>query len=71
VFLTGAKYGWVGFAVLSSVLAMATVAGMITFTWLSLLGLQRLRFTKLENYEPVIVGGVFCLLGGLVIIFEH
>jgi len=71
VFLTGAKYGWVGFAVLSSVLAIATVAGMITFTWLSLLGLQRLRFTKLENYEPVIVGGVFCLLGGLVIIFEH
>ena len=71
VFLTGAKYGWLGFALLSSVLAIATVAGMITFTWLSLVGLQRLRFTRLENYEPVIVGGVFCLLGLLVIIFER
>ena len=71
VFLTGAKYGWLGFALLSSVLAVATVAGMITFTWLTLLGLQRLRFKMLENYEPLIVGGVFCLLGILVIIFEY
>jgi nickel/cobalt transporter (NicO) family protein len=71
VFLTGARYGWIGFVLLSSVLAIATVAGMVTFTWLTLLGLQRLRFKTLENYEPLIVGGVFCLLGILVIIFEH
>lgn len=71
VFLTGAKYGWLGFALLSSVLAIATVTGMVTFTWLSLLGLQRLQFKALENYEPLIVGGVFCLLGVLVIVFEH
>jgi nickel/cobalt exporter len=71
VFLTGAKYGWLGFALLSTVLAVATVAGMITFTWLTLLGLQRLRFRALEKYEPLIVSGVFCLLGILVIIFEH
>jgi ABC-type nickel/cobalt efflux system permease component RcnA len=71
VFLTGAKYGWLGFLLLSTVLAVATVAGMITFTWLTLLGLQRLRFKVLEKYEPVIVSAVFCLLGLLVIIFEH
>jgi nickel/cobalt transporter (NicO) family protein len=71
VFLTGAKYGWLGFALLSSVLAIATVAGMVTFTWLTLLGLQRLRFIKLEKFEPLIVSTVFCLLGVLVIIFEH
>ena len=71
VFLTGSKYGWVGFAVLSTVLAVATVAGMITFTWLTLIGLQRLRFKMLEKYEPVIVSAVFCLLGVLVIVFEH
>jgi nickel/cobalt transporter (NicO) family protein len=71
VFLTGAKYGWIGFVLLSSVLAIATVTGMITFTWLSLLGLQRLQFKALEHYEPSIVGGVFCLLGVLVIVFEH
>ena len=71
VFLTGAKYGWLGFALLSTVLAVATVTGMITFTWLTLLGLQRLRFKTLEKYEPVIVSAVFCLLGALVIIFER
>ena len=71
VFLMGAKYGWLGFVLLSTVLAIATVAGMITFTWLTLLGLQRLRLNRLEKYEPVIVSGVFCVLGILVIIVEH
>jgi nickel/cobalt transporter (NicO) family protein len=71
VFLTGAKYGWLGFALLSTVLVVATVAGMVTFTWLTLLGLQRLRFKMLEKFESLIVSAVFCLLGVLVIIFEH
>ena len=71
VFLTGAKYGWFGFALLSAILAIATVAGMIVFTWLTLLGLQRLRFKALEKYEPIIVGLVFCLLGLIIILFEH
>jgi nickel/cobalt exporter len=71
VFLTGAKYGWLGFALLSSVLAIATVAGMVTFTWLTLRGLQRVRFKSLEKYEPAIVAGVFCLLGILVIVLER
>ena len=71
VFLTGAKYGWLGFALLSTVLAVATIAGMITFTSLTLLGLQRMRFKLLEKYEPLIVSAVFCLLGVLVIIFER
>ena len=71
VFLTGAKYGWQGFALLSSVLAIATVAGMVTFTWLTLRGLQRVRFKSLEKYEPVIVASVFCLLGIFVIFLER
>jgi ABC-type nickel/cobalt efflux system permease component RcnA len=71
VFLTGAKYGWLGFVLLSAVLAVATVCGMITFTWLTLLGLQRLRFKMLEKYEPVFVSAVFCILGVLVMILEH
>jgi nickel/cobalt transporter (NicO) family protein len=71
VFLTGAKYGWFGFALLSAILAIATVAGMIVFTWLTLLGLQRLRFKAIEKYEPIIVGLVFCLLGLIIILFEH
>ena len=71
VFLTGAKYGWFGFALLSAILAIATVAGMIVFTWLTLLGLQRLRFKAIEKYEPITVGVVFCLLGLIIILFEH
>ena len=71
VFLTGAKYGWFGFALLSAILAIATVAGMIVFTWLTLLGLQRLRFKAIEKYEPFTVGAVFCLLGLIIILFEH
>lgn len=70
VFLIGAKYGWLGFAFLSAVLAVATVAGMVAFTWLTLLGLHRLRSQALEKYEPVIVGGIFCLLGFVIILFE-
>jgi len=71
VFLTGAKYGWAGFAFLSAVLAVGTVAGMVTFTWLTLLGLQRLRFEALEKYEPLIISGMFCLLGIIIILFER
>jgi hypothetical protein len=71
VFLTGAKYGWLGFAVLSGTLAIATVAGMIIFTWLTLLGLQRLRLKFVEKYQPLVVGGVFCSLGLIIIAFEH
>ena len=71
VFLIGAKYGWLGFALLSALLAVGTVAGMVTFTWLTLLGLERLRLRALENYEALIVSAVFCALGVLVIIFEH
>jgi ABC-type nickel/cobalt efflux system permease component RcnA len=70
VFLVGAKYGWLGFALLSTVLGIATVAGMVAFTWLTLLGLQRLRPKALEKYEPIIVGGVFCLLGLVIVLFE-
>ena len=70
VFLTGAKYGWGGFAFLSALLATATVAGMMTFTWLTLLGSQRLHFQALDKYEAMIVGGIFCLLGVVIILFE-
>lgn len=71
VFLIGAKYGWLGFVLLSAILAVATVAGMITFTWLTMMGLQRLRIERFEKYEPLIISGVFCLLGVSVIIFER
>src|SRR5207244_7534860 len=48
VFLSGARYGWEGFAVLSVTLACATIAGMLVFTSLSMAGLKRLRLRTLE-----------------------
>jgi nickel/cobalt transporter (NicO) family protein len=71
VFLIGAKYGWIGFALLSAILAVATVAGMVVFTWLTLTGMEKLKFRTLERFESGILGGVLCLLGTLIILFEH
>jgi nickel/cobalt transporter (NicO) family protein len=71
VFLIGAKYGWIGFVLLSAILAIATVAGMVLFTWLTLAGVEKLKFGALEKFESGILGGVLCLLGVLIILFEH
>ena len=71
VFLVGAKYGWIGFALLSATLALATVSGMLVFTWITFSGLQRLQFKSVAKYESIVVGIVFCLLGAMVILLEH
>ena len=71
VFLLGAQYGWIGFALLSATLALATVAGMVVFTWLTLAGMEKLNFRALEKFESGILSGVLCLLGVLIILFEH
>lgn len=71
VFLIGAKYGWIAFAFLSAILAVATVAGMVVFTWLTLTGVEKLKLRALEKFESGILGGVLCLLGVLIILFER
>ena len=71
IFLMGAKYGWIGFALLSAILAIATVAGMVVFTWLTLAGVEKLNVRALERFESGILGGVLCLLGLLIILFER
>jgi len=71
VFLIGAQYGWIGFALLSATLAIATVAGMVVFTWLTLAGVEKLRYRALEKFESGILGGVLCLLGVLIVLFER
>ena len=67
----GAKYGWIGFALLSAILAIATVAGMIVFTWLTLAGIEKLKLSALEKFESGILGGVLCLLGLSIMLFER
>ncbi len=71
VYLSGIHYGWVGFVLLSVVLAAATLAGMVAFTWLSLMGLERLRLVAIERYENGILGALLCLLGLAVMGFER
>lgn len=63
VYLSGITYGWMGFVVLSAVLALATIAGMVVFTWLTLSGMERLRLGFLERYESGILGALILFLG--------
>ena len=71
VYLTGIRYGWMGFALLSAILAGATLAGMVIFTWLTLIGMEKLKLKFVEKYESGILGGALVLLGVLVIVLEH
>lgn len=68
VYLSGAAYGWGGFAVLSAVLLGATVFGMLLFTLLALLGAERLRLGLLERYDSLILGVMLSLLGAAILV---
>jgi nickel/cobalt exporter len=70
VYLSGIRYGWPGFILLSVVLAGATFTGMMLFTTLASAGLERFKLVLLERYEGMIVGGLLCLLGLAVIFLE-
>ena len=69
-YVSGIRYGWGGFAVLTAVLSIATVAGMVLFTSLTLAGLSRLKLGVLEKYESVLMGVLLCAVGILIIFFE-
>jgi hypothetical protein len=66
VYLTAVPYGWSGVAWLSGVLAVATLLGMTGLTWMTLRGIDRLRWRWLARPDPRIVGGLLCLLGVFV-----
>ena len=71
VYLSGIKFGWAGFFLLSAILAAATLAGMVLFTWLTLVSMEKLKLRFVEKYETAILGGLLCVLGILVIALEH
>ncbi len=71
VYVSGVRYGWSGFFLLTVILSVATVTGMVAFTWLTLAGMEKLKLAFLENYERGILGGLLFLLGLLVIVLEH
>ncbi len=69
VYLSGISYGWMGFVFLSAILAVATVVGMMAFTWLTLMGLESMRLGFLERYESGILGILILFLGVGIVFF--
>lgn len=70
IYASGVRYGWKGFALLTAILSIGTVAGMVLFTWLTLNGVQRIKLGLLEKYESGLIGGLLCAVGLLIILFE-
>lgn len=71
VYISGVQYGWHGFFVLSLILAVATLAGMMIFTLLTLVGFSKLPVQKLERYEAGMLGIIFTVLGLMMFFVEH
>ena len=71
VYLSGVQFGWRGFVVLSLILAVGTLAGMMIFTWLTLVGLEKVPVQKFERYEAGMLGTIFTVLGLLLLLSEH
>ncbi len=71
IYLSAVRFGWRGFAWLTLILAVAALAGMTLFTWLTLRGLEQLRIQRVERHEAGLIGGAFCILGVLVVLLEH
>ncbi|MFL6536657.1 MAG: hypothetical protein ACJ8JD_00555 [Chthoniobacterales bacterium] len=69
-YVSGIRFGWLGFGFLTAVLSVATVGGMICFTSLTLAGVSRIKLAFLERYESVIMGLLLCAVGALIIVFE-
>ena len=70
VFAAAVKFGWTGFALLCVILAVATLAGMLLMTWLTMKGIQHARFDRLEGHEGKISGALLIGLAVAVIVME-
>ncbi len=70
IYASGVQYGWLGFALLTVILSVGTVAGMVLFTWLTLNGVKRIKLRVLEKYESGLIGALLCTVGVLIIFLE-
>lgn len=71
VYLKAVEFGWTGFFVLSGILMAGTFSGMLLFTWLTLLGFERLPLRRLERYEALLLGCIFTSLGLMMLFLGH
>jgi hypothetical protein len=71
VYVSGIRYGWHGFALLTIILTVATIAGMVAFTALALTGIEQVKLRSFEKYEAGVMGALLCAVGVLIILFEQ
>jgi nickel/cobalt exporter len=71
IYVSGIRYGWTGFALLTTILSIGTVLGMVVFTSLTLAGLDRIKLGVLEKYESAIIGALLCAVGVLILVIER
>jgi ABC-type nickel/cobalt efflux system permease component RcnA len=71
VYLSAVQFGWTGFWVLSAILAVAAIAAMLLFTWLALLGFEKIEIKTFERYEAALLGALFAVLGILIVALER
>lgn len=70
IYVSAVRLGWQGFLLSSIVLAIATTAGMLTFTSITMSGLHRINLKAVEKYESAILGAVLCLLAFVIVFVE-
>ena len=70
VYVSGVRYGWYGFALLTIILTVGTIAGMVAFTGLALTGIEQVKLRSFEKYEAGVMGVLLCAVGLLIILFE-
>lgn len=71
IYVSGIRFGWSGFALLTLILSLATVAGMLLFTSLTLAGIRNVRLRWFERFESGVMGALLLLIGMLVMILER
>jgi nickel/cobalt transporter (NicO) family protein len=70
VYLTSVSFGWIGFLLLSLVLAVGTLVTMLSFTWISTKTLAHYKLDWLEDHEKLISGLSLIALSVLLVIIE-
>jgi len=70
IYVSGTRFGWGGFALLTLILSTAAVAGVLVFTSLALLGICSIGLRWLERYESLVMGSLLLLVGVMVLLFE-
>lgn len=71
VYLSAVGYGWMGFLLLSLVLAMGTLITMLSFTWLSNKTISHFKMDWLEDHEKLISGVGLVLLAIALVLIER